>query len=124
MFTGVAALIKCNFLIKSYKYIHIIHIHCLSVILMVCWLTLLLHLHHIFNCYVSSTYPIMHQFGDEFSDLIHSLDSTNYLIFGDFNYHFSSTETYHAEFTFLIYTLSLSQHVLHHLTLKIIYSIW
>ena len=50
-------------------------------------------------------------FGDEFYDLIHSLDSTNYLILGDFNYHFGSIETYHAEFTNLIYTLALSQHV-------------
>ena len=49
-------------------------------------------------------------FGDE-SDLIHSFDSTNYLILGDFNYHFNSLETYHAEFTNIIYTLSLSQHV-------------
>ena len=38
-----------------------------------------------------------------------STNSTNYLILGDFNYHFGSIETYHTEFTNLIYTLSLSQ---------------
>ena len=38
-----------------------------------------------------------------------STNSTNYLILGDFNYHFGSIETYHTEFANLIYTLSLSQ---------------
>ena len=50
-------------------------------------------------------------FFNDFTDIIHSINNTNFLIAGDFNFHFGNPFPPHSSFSDLLDSLSLVQNV-------------